>query len=199
MLEYQFRPLEQWNGPKHRPRKAAAFRVRWSQTLDLLETELRHLRAKSVVLEIDIQSQELRQDGQLRAHVKPVSPRVRLSFSSSKGPLSFPCDTYDDWQDNVRAIALALECLRAVDRYGVTRNAEQYQGWAKLPEPKRTMNYSDYLAQLSSLCGWNIDSVRADLAGAVKAARVKWHPDRHGGDERQAREVNRVAQNLGVM
>ena len=34
---------------------------------------------------------------------------------------------------NLRAIALALAALRAVERYGVTRRQEQYKGWAELP------------------------------------------------------------------
>jgi hypothetical protein len=33
-----------------------------------------------------------------------------------------------DWRDNVRAIALGLEALRTVDRYGITHKAEQYTG-----------------------------------------------------------------------
>lgn len=36
------------------------------------------------------------------------------------------------WEDNLRAIALALEALRKVDRYGVTRRGEQYTGWKQL-------------------------------------------------------------------
>jgi len=33
----------------------------------------------------------------------------------------------------MRAIALSLQALRAVDRYGVARRAEQYRGWKQLP------------------------------------------------------------------
>ena len=49
--------------------------------------------------------------------------------------MSYPCDKYSNWQANLRAIALSLEALRAEDRYGVTRRAEQYKGWAKLLPP----------------------------------------------------------------
>lgn len=43
-----------------------------------------------------------------------------------RGHLSYPCDTFTTLQDNLRVIALALEALRMVDRYGVTRRGEQY-------------------------------------------------------------------------
>jgi hypothetical protein len=75
-------------------------------------------------------------------------PGVRLSFKSKFGPLSYMTDEYgrqygipgskllDGWQANVRAIALSLQALRAVDRYGVTRKGEQYRGWTPIaPRP----------------------------------------------------------------
>jgi hypothetical protein len=37
------------------------------------------------------------------------------------------------WRDNLRAIALGLEALRAVNRYGITRGiGEQYAGFLQL-------------------------------------------------------------------
>ncbi len=45
-----------------------------------------------------------------------------------------PCDRYLDWEANLRAIALTLERLRSVERYGiVTEQQEQYTGWLRLP------------------------------------------------------------------
>jgi hypothetical protein len=45
--------------------------------------------------------------------------------------LVFATDAYEDWQHNVRAIALTLEALRAVDRYGTT-GGRQYAGFRQL-------------------------------------------------------------------
>jgi len=57
-----------------------------------------------------------------------------VSFTGSDDhQYSYPCDTFLDWQANLRAIALALEALRKIDRYGVTRRGEQYQGFRALP------------------------------------------------------------------
>ncbi len=43
--------------------------------------------------------------------------------------LVYATDCCDFWQHNVRSIALGLEALRAVDRYGISRRGEQYAGF----------------------------------------------------------------------
>ena len=137
----------------------------------------------------------------LRANVRPRSPGVILSFDSKHGQLSYPCDTFDDWQANVRAIALALEALRAVDRYGVTRRAEQYKGWAKLPDPfARTMFHSraDALLFLARVLGQSIDGNEPSVTNAVRKAKVKTHPDQ-GGSAELFKQVCQAAEFLGVV
>ncbi len=117
------------------------FRASWTDTLDLLGRELDHLKATEVVLELDIIEGNLRLDGMLRADAKIASPAVRIAFASKVRPLVYGTDRYTghyhkgpaDWQENVRAIALGLEALRKVDRYGITKSGEQYAGWKQLP------------------------------------------------------------------
>src|SRR5690606_26744073 len=116
-----------WPGEPTVKRKASLFRASYADTLRLLDAELRHLRATQVVIQAACGEEDIRLDGQLRASAKLRSPAIILSFHSKHGPLSYPRDRYTDWQDNLRAIALALQALRAVDRYGVTRQAEQYR------------------------------------------------------------------------
>ena len=43
--------------------------------------------------------------------------------------LVYATDCCDFWQHNLRSIALGLEALRAVDRYGISRRGEQYAGF----------------------------------------------------------------------
>jgi hypothetical protein len=45
------------------------------------------------------------------------------------GPLVYSADSCALGQHNVRSIALGLEALRAVERYGVTHQGEQYTPW----------------------------------------------------------------------
>ncbi len=119
--------------PQHE-RQYGRFKAPYSRTLEQLTYELGALDAKEpIVLEAGYQPWEIRLDGLPRAKAKPSDPAVIVSFDSRVGPLRYGCDTYWSHEDNLRAIALALEALRAVDRYGVTKRGEQYQGWAALP------------------------------------------------------------------
>ncbi len=200
MLEYTVRPIEQWPG-KETPgynRDKSPFSAKWSDTLDLLERELRELRGKQVVMQIDVELHQLRNDGMLRSTATPRSPRVILAFESKHGPLSYPCDKFTDWQANVRAIALALEALRKVDRYGVTRQAEQYKGWAKLPAPNAPMSKQEAAAILAEHSGIWAGDILVNAEKRQEAARkamTKTHPDA-GGNADDAKRVNAARQIL---
>ena len=134
-MDFTHRPIETWPGPMTAHRVRSPFFASWGSTMKLLERELRFLGAKKVVLQEALLNQDIRLDRKPKANAKAAHPGVILSFDSKHGPLNYPCDRFDSWDDNVRAIALSLEHLRAVDRYGVTRSGEQYRGWARLPGP----------------------------------------------------------------
>lgn len=128
----RFRPIQQWPGETTRSRRQAQFSAKWASTLTLLSRELDHLGRKNVVVQVALEDRDIRNDGYPRANARPAHPGVIVSLDSKYGPLSYPCDTFTTWQDNLRGIALALESLRAVDRYGVTKRGEQYTGWKQL-------------------------------------------------------------------
>lgn len=140
-MRYQTRPIGNWTDPVTEYRSPASrFKAKWSDTLDLLGYETGRLGAELVVLQIDIAQAQIRQDGMPWATARVGFPGARVSFTSRFGPLTYATDEYDHWQANIRALALALEALRAVDRYGVTRRGEQYRGWLAIeaaPPPDR--------------------------------------------------------------
>jgi hypothetical protein len=180
---YQFRPWTTWPGPQPRSRQRGPFRAAYSDTLRLLEKELRHLAAKNIVVQAAVDERDIRQDGMLRSDARPKRPGIILSFDSKHGPLSYPCDTYSAWEDNLRAIALALEALRAVDRYGVTRRAEQYRGWQQLPPPEsRNPSASDATLVLAQILGRPVEAY-ATIDAAIRDAELRTHPDRGGNPE----------------
>lgn len=167
-VKVTFRPLTLWPGKSTANRRRSPFDSPWSSTTDLLDRELHHLGARDVVLQLALSEYDIRNDGMPRANArKPSHPGVVLAFSSRYGPLQYATDTFDDWQANVRAIALALEALRKVDRYGITKRGEQYAGWKALP------------AQTTSEADRGRELIMQH--GSVTAALKATHPD-HGGN-----------------
>lgn len=196
MLQFQYRPIERWPLPS-KPRKTSQFSASWPSTLDLLETELRYLGAKEIVIQADVTPQMIRNDGMLRGDARPASPKVILSFESKHGPLSYPCDCFTTMQDNIRAIALALEALRKVDRYGVTARGEQYRGWERIGGPvgPSPMSAAQAAGHLFIAAGFNPRPLKRDeLEDVYRKACSKTHPDAGGSKEafqrvQQAKEV----------
>lgn len=189
---YQFRPITIWPGQPTRTQRRSGFSAPWSATVQLLERELKYLGAKNVVLQAYVVEQQIRRDGMLYAQAQPSRPGVIVSFESKHGPLSYPCDTFTRWQCNVRAIALALESLRAVDRYGVTRRAEQYKGWQALPSPAAaTVSPNDARARLRTFLGAETFD-RLDIQEAIREALMRAHPDRGGDSETFKRVMDAV-------
>lgn len=183
-------PIREWPGELTRNRSRSLFKAGLSDTLQLLDREIWHLtdsrtQRESAELLIAIPAGALwRQDGRPRAHAVAEHPGVIFSLDSKHGPLSYPCDTFTSWQDNLRAVALALEALRKVDRYGVTKRGEQYRGFLALEATAapagfatadEALHFIGVLAHAEPERN-NIRAVRAVLRAAQRAA----HPD-HGG------------------
>lgn len=136
-MDIPVRPL-QWVGPATKTRQRSPFDSTWSSTLTVLDHELRMLHARYPVLQVDVTESNIRRDGQIRATARPSSPAVRLLFDTDDGPMALGCDRFADWQSNVRAIALGLEALRRVDRFGGDRLK-----WDQIVEAGCTLGLAD--------------------------------------------------------
>lgn len=176
-MQFTYRPLPNWPFPAtpwDQRRSRWTFKASWSDTLDKLEYEIGRLDGSSVVFGIGLEERDIRKDGLPRADARPARhPGVEISFDSRHGRLTYSTDSYELWQHNVRAIALGLEYLRGLDRYGITRRGEQYAGWAQLtaggPDPER-------------------GRALVEAAGGITMALRKHHPDA-GGDARDFIDV----------
>lgn len=144
MIEFTFRPISTWPGAlrKQEERRSIPFKVGYSETVALLKYEVEALDGKNGVIELALRDRDIRRDGLPRSDARrPDHPGVIVSFDSRFGPLRYFTDVFGEghgyqmpgWQANLRAIALGLEALRKVDRYGITRRGEQYTGWKQLP------------------------------------------------------------------
>ena len=187
--EFTFRPIgNDWPHTKKLSGIRSRFRVPYTQTIDLLERELEMLAVRFAVIQIDLQDRHIRLDGKPRADApQPAFPGVILAFDSKFGPLKYATDAFDKWQDNLRAIALGLEALRKVDRYGITKRGEQYTGWKQLPAGGSvTMTVdvaAEFIAMHSGQTAGFVLRGNENFKTAYRAAAVKLHPDKGGSSD----------------
>lgn len=163
------------------------------ETLDLLDREAAFLGADEIVIEVVGPSTLVRASGRLRADARLDHPGVGVYLDTRHGDLRYATDWCFRWQDNVRAVALALEALRKVDRYGVTGSGEQYRGFTALP-PGGTaiamgaaMTVEDAARLICTLDGHSVDDFEplirdSHLRRSVfRSLAKRLHPD-VGGD-----------------
>lgn len=186
-MRLEVRTIDTWPWPLTQRRQRSRFDSPYSATTDLLTRELRHLQARSAVICMALPETMIRQDrtGPL-ANARPDHPGVMVVTDSKHGDLRYATDVFTHWQDNLRAIALGLEALRKVDRYGITRGGEQYRGFAALPAPSSDasthMTRDEAVGLLASFADMPWDDDRATRKAIIRRARAAAHPDRFGGD-----------------
>lgn len=201
---YTIRPISdhtRFTGQSQR----SPFSAPWAKTEHLLLQEVAHLRGSDLVVEVDVTELDIRLDGRLRANANPGTPAVAVAFNSKYGPLIYATDRFLWWADNVRAIALGLEALRRVDRYGITRRGEQYAGWKQLPAGSGAvashMTVDEAWSILGSFGDRPISEQRTtpgDLRASLRKARAFAHPDRNDGDRSLWDQVEQAALVLRV-
>lgn len=198
MIDLRFRPLEKTDWIGELAGQRSAFKMKFAATLDLLEFELRKLQAGNIIVEAGFTLQGLRNDGWPHSGAHPAHPGIVLYFDSPEGPLRFPCGTYKSWQANLHAIALTLENLRAIDRYGVTLMHQQYAGFKMLTAPDTRTLARQAATVLASLAVRPVDYIMEDAECfrlAYRAAVQQCHPDTSTGREedwRQLQDAKRV-------
>lgn len=104
-----------------------------ARTINGLLDELRKLGAQNVVISSDLR---LRNDGLPYSNQRePDDPGIAVYFDYNKRPMVFACDSYNrDWK-NIRAIALTIEALRGIERWGASDMMERaFTGFAQLPQ-----------------------------------------------------------------
>lgn len=185
-MKVTFRQLEEWpRASETNPRLRSPYTVGWQDTLDLLKRELKHLSAEHVVVEADIRESRIRADGWPHSDAKFFGPRVIVSFQHTRLDrwVRYPCDTFNDWEGNLRAIGLTLKDLRTAGGRGVLVEDEQYAGSSlELEAPG---------------AGENAARALIDSYGGLRAALRTTHPDQ-GGDPEEFRRVQEAREVLGL-
>lgn len=185
-MNVTFRPLSVWPYPPQK-RRPSLFKAGYANTLDLLEREIGNLHGDEVIIALVADSSQIRIDGRPRGDIRVNHPGIELSFEVPDGRrLVFHTDRHgylrlESWQDNLRAIALGLESLRAVDRYGITSTAEQYAGFLQLTTSEPSVERGHQLVTEH---------------GGLRQALLATHPDQ-GGDPRQFADVQAFRKAFG--
>lgn len=219
------RPIDTWPGPATTERRPAPFESSWRSTMELLTRELRALGPHGLrsvgntyyyppsILQLAMRERDFRTtDGMPRANAVPSHPGVILNIEPKGQPaLSFPCDTFTRWQDNLRGIALGLEALRKLDRYGITQTGQQYRGWLAIESASASGDVVAAACTFLARTAWPNENDKNQAAwspkiatdpeigrNTLKQARIKAHPDRHNGDQSLWDRVEQAAKVLGL-
>lgn len=195
MLEARFVPIAQALPRPKGGYRRCPFKAGFRNTLETMERELDALRGKDLVVEADMDRNDIRNDGFPRSSARARTPGIRLSFTSRHGALVYACSTYPTWEENLRAIALTLERLRAVERYGASAGGEQYKGWAQLPpgagvrftagEWGSVEDAARFILEVEGCeaTDEDVEAVVIDPRGSFREAAKKAHPDTGGSPE----------------
>jgi hypothetical protein len=203
MIQAQFRPISQWSKPVTKYRESSRFRKKYAAVLDLLETELNAVSARDIVIQIDLGSADIRNDGWPRSNARPTTPRVRLSFEIRLGgvwkPINFEADLYHTWEENLQAIAATLEAQRAIRRWGTASVEQQFTGYAALPPPaghvpeQMEMTPTQAANVIAKYSGFHQGTILADRQACLSAFRkaaAATHPDNQAtGNAEASRQV----------
>lgn len=194
------RPLVVWPGGRRtRDRRRGPFTVSYYNLRADLDYELAQVEAPHAVLGVFCDERDIRNDGWLRADFRFSDPGVVLNFRHGEaGDLQYPCDTYDDPWQNLRAISLTLTALRAIKRYGVAQHAEQYRGWKAIPSATKAHLWPTDLpsarAFLERMIGRSLPALVTadDWRSAFRLAMRETHPDRASGNHESFTQVGIV-------
>lgn len=175
MTGITWRGLPAWPYPEN-DQRPDQFKAPWHKTLKHLLREIDLAGGREAILGVHVNPGGIRADGTgLKSDARILHAGAEVSFdlpdpAGGWRRATFHTDAFrsygnrDSFESNVRAIALALEALRLVERYGVAATGQQYAGFAQLtPGPS--------LAELGR------QIVEGEFEGNVKAAAIAMHPD----------------------
>lgn len=168
---------EGWPRTPQYSRRAGPYRTELPGALKNLKRELHLLcgdiPAKTLVLSSNV---TLGSD-------KPADPGVVAYFTWDKEQIAIPCDRWATVAQNVQAIALTIEAMRAIERHGAKHMVKaMFRGFAALPAPE------DWRAALFVSPGATLDQAEA----AYRALARDAHPDRPGGSNDKMARLNRA-------
>lgn len=163
-------------------RETSRFGLSFARARDDVAREVKLLGGRDLILSTNI---PLRRDGLPYAGVaQPQDPGVAVYFTYKGKQFCFACDRWRKVEDNMRAIALTVEALRGIARWGTGDMLEAaFTGFVALPDPQRARTWREVLGFPPG----RIPPV-GEIDSNYRVLRSRHHPDK-GGDGRLFHEV----------
>ncbi len=150
--------------------------------------------ARDIVISSNL---SLRRDGlPYSGQAQPDDRGIAAYFTLKGEQQCIPCDRWDNIEQNLRAIALTVEALRGLDRWGAKEMVDAaFRGFKALPEsvivtPYTARAWYDVL-EVSQTASPEV------IKAAYRQQMLKAHPDQGGSPEAFA-EVQQAFQQSGA-
>jgi hypothetical protein len=155
--------------PQHR-RIRSAFRKTTGEIRKFLLHEILLLGGSKVLVSTNIPT---RNDGLFYASARePEDPGVAVYFDYQKRPMCFACDQYETVRENLQAVAMTINALRGIERWGASDMLERaFRGFSALPA-----------AGWRSILNVGPEATLEQAESAFRARVHEGHSD-HGGDQ----------------
>lgn len=165
--------------PQHR-RADATYQVTFNRALEDALDSIRKMGGRSPIVSSNL---KLRQDGLPYANQRePDDSGIAVYWTQDGQQRVIACDCWRSRRDNMRAIGLTLEGLRAIQRSGASSILDRaFAGFAALPA---AASGPDWRAVLGLGPTANADDVKRAFRGLAR----EHHPD-HGGDPDRFRRL----------
>ncbi len=173
-----------WNRSPFRrsaPFRSGRDRLRIREALARLLPELDRLGALDVTISTNVKPHLYDQVGDSQ------DPGAAVYFTLAGAPTVLACDRWDRTSDNLAAIAAHVEALRGQERWGVGSLAQAVAGYKALAAAPPARSWWDVLELAANADVETIKRRRLELLRDL-------HPDRPGGDQDRAADVNAAYQ-----
>lgn len=162
-----------------RPQRSA-FSTSLAAARDEVRSELRRLGASDVVISTNIITNL---DGSYRSKQRVPDDRgVAVYFKLNGEDQCFPCDRWLGVEENLHAIALSIEALRGLDRWGAKEMvAAAFKGFKALPASAIVTPYT--AKPWNEVLGVQPDASREMIDAAYRVQAKKLHPDLGGNQQ----------------
>jgi len=170
--------------PRTKARQQSKFKVASTKAFEEMMLELSRFKAKGVVVSSNIPT---RRDGtpyRDGLNEKMPDPGVAVYFTKGARLVCLPCDTYLCPWENCRAIGLAVEAFRSMERHGAHQVLDQaFEGFTALPPP------SPFPASPNLVAWWVVLGIHETATEEEVSAAYKANAKAAGG---ASYELNRA-------